>query len=340
MPKETLKVEDYSKPTSFIYLPNEGLQGEDIPSHILWKNVKVESVQVSFRSPLKLKDVFNAECWKSRDNHIIVEEVELEGYIGLSFESSKVSDIEVVIPVEYLISLSNGSVIKEIKEIKLFKPLLEIKLPTKEITIDPKTGFVKGRIGIRNVGRGTLLMYISTTEDSSTTLETPPEYKEFAERFVSDLYEGLSDLGEEFPQFGKLLDEIIAWETKDFMKLSPEERDEYIEFVNKLVTLLASNKDLLIGFAEAYAKAFARNTELIESIRKVIRLYESLVSKDILLINPFDEAILTGKKEEIALKISQTDRVFDTYEDITLPKIELTSAQEIRVPIYRLFEWE
>jgi len=337
--KEKFQVEDHFKPSCFIYLPNEGLQGENIPSHVLWDNMKVESIQVSFRSPLKLKDVFNAECWECHDNNLIVKKVELEGYIGLSFESFKVPDIEVLVPVEFIIRLSDSNVIKKTKEVKLFRPQLKMEIPTKEININPKTGFVKGRIGIKNVGRGTLITYISTTDDSSTKLETPPKYKEFAERFLLDLYEELSALGKEFPKFGGLLDEIISWENKDFLKLSPEERNKYIEFGNKLASLLASDRKLLQGFVEAYAKTLAKNTELIEAIRKVIKVYESLVSKDILLINPFEEAVLTGKKEEIILKILQTDRVFDTYEDITLPKIELKSSEEIRVPIYRLFAW-
>ena len=339
VPSKKLQVEDHFKPRSFIYLPNEGLQGEDIPSHILWENVKVESIQVSFRSPLKFKDIFNVECWEIHDNDIVVKKVEMDGYVGLSFESSKASAIEVVVPVEYLIYLSNGDVIKEVKEIKLFKPKLEIKVLAKEITVNPKTGFIRGRIGIKNVGRGTIITQISTIEDSPIKLETPPEHREFAEKFVSDLLKEMYNLAKEFPQFQSILDEMLEWETKKFLELSAEERDKFAEYITKMANVLASDKKLLLGFVEAYAKALARNTEFIEAVRKVIKVYESLVSKDILLINPFDEIVLTGKKEEITLKISQTDRVFDIYEDITLPKIELTSSQEYRVPIYRLFEW-
>jgi len=339
MPSEISQVEDQFKTKSFIYLPSEGLQGEDIPSHILWENVKVESIQVSFHSPLKVKEIFNAEAWEIHDNDIVVKKVELDGYIGLSFESSKVSALEVVVPVEYLIYLSNGDVIRETKEIKLFRPELEIKVLTKEITFNPSTGFVRGRIGIKNIGRGLLIMHISTTEDSPTELETPPDELEFAEKFVSDLYEELYELAKEFPQFHPLVDEMVEWEEKDFMEFSAEERDKFSEYMNKLTSVLASDRKLLQGFTEAYAKTFARNTELIEAVRKFIRVYESLVSKDILLINPFEEVVLTGKKAEIVLEISQTDRVLDKYEDITLPKIELTSSQAVRVPIYRLFEW-
>ena len=336
-PNEIL--EKQTKPGSFIYLPEEGLQGEDIPSHILWENAKAEHIQVSFCPPLKFKEIFNAESYEIRDNDIIVKKVELEGYLGLSFETSKVSDLEVAVPVKYLVHLSDGDVIEELKMIKLFKPQLEIKVLTKEITIRPETGFVKGRIGIRNIGRGTLIISISTAEDSSRKLETPPGYREFAEKFLSDVLEELSKLGKEFPQFQPLLDEMVKWETEELMELSDEERDEFREYINKLGNALASDKNLLQGFVEAYAKAFAKNSEFIEAVRKFVKVYESLVSKDILLVNPFDEVTLTRENNEIALEISQTDRVFDAYDDILLPKIELISSQPVKVPAYKLFDW-
>jgi len=336
---EKITVENHLKPNCFVYLPKEGLQGEDIPSHVLWNNMKVDSVKVSFRPPLKLKEVFNAETSEVSENNIVATKVELEGYVGLSFESSKVTEIEVVVPVEFLIILSDGKVLKETKEIRLFRPQLNVEIRTKEIIINPKTGYVKGRIGIKNIGRGTLLMHFSTTEDSQIKVETPPQYKAFAERFVTDLVEELSNLGKVFPQFGEIVGELIEWENKDLIEFSSEDRDKYVEFLNRLANLLASDKNMLQRFVEAYAKAFAKNTELIEEVRKVIRLYESLVSRNILLINPFDEVRLTGNKGEIDIKISQTDRVLDTYKDIQLPKIELVSSEEIKFPIYRLFEW-
>ncbi|TET20159.1 hypothetical protein E3J74_04030 [Candidatus Bathyarchaeota archaeon] len=321
-------------------MPIEGLQGEDIPSHILWENVKVDAIQVSFDSPLKLKDVFNAKTWEVKDNNLAIKKIELGGYVGLSFETSKVSAIEVVVPVKYRLFLSNGDVIKETKEIKLFRPELEVKVSERKITIDPETLFVKGRMGVKNIGRGTLIMRISAAE--SGMLETPPEHREFAEKFVSDLFEEMSELTEEFPEFQPIYEEMIEWENRDLnlMELTEDERNSVVEYTNKLVKVLGSNKALLQGFAEAYAKAFARNTELIDAVQKFIRVYESLVSKDILLINPFDEILLGEKKEEITLKISQTDKVYDTYDDIALPKIEFTSrGKPVKVPVYRLFDW-
>ena len=339
MPNGTLELKDRFKTRLFIYLPNEGLQGENIPSHMLWENAKAEYIQVSFKPPLKFKEIFNVEAYEIHDNEIIIKKLELEGYVGLSFESSKISDLEVVIPVEYSIHLQSGDVIKEVKKIKLFRPQLETKISTKEITITSETGFIKGRVGISNIGRGTLIMGISATEDSPIKPQTPPQHREFAERFESDLLEELSKLAKEFSQFQPIFEKMLEWEKEDLLELSDEEKDEFLEYTNKLAKVLGSDKSLLQRFVEAYAKAFARNTELIEAVRKFIAVYESLVSKDILLINPFDEVVLTGKKNEIILQISQTDRVFDTYEDITLPKIELVSSRPAKVEVYRLFDW-
>jgi hypothetical protein len=338
--KETQGEEKFSKLKSLAYLPKEGLQGEDIPSHILWENAEIKSIQVSFCPPLKFKEIFNASVWKLGNNEIIVEKVELNGYVGLTFESSKVTDLEVVIPVQYLITLSNGSVIKETREIDLFRPQLRLRAQAKRIVITPKTGYVKDRIKIKNVGRGVLIICIFTEKDSPTQLGPSPEYREFAEKFLSDLFEELSNLAKEFPQFQQVLNDMYEMETKDVLKLTDKEREKFIEYANRLVNVLASNRDLLLGYANAYGKALAKNSQLIEAIKRVVKLYESLVSKNMLLINPFDEVAVTKKKTEVILKIAQTDKVLDSYEHVPVPTIELISSEEVRVPVYKLFEWE
>ena len=340
IPINQLQPKYFLKPRVFTYLPEEGLQGEDIPSHMLWDNMKVKSIQISFRPPLKLKNVFNAEAWEVHDTTVTISKPEVEGYIGLAFESSKVSDIEIIVPIEYLITLPNGDTIEEIKAIKLFRPQLKLEVPPKaDMSIDANTYFIKGRIKAKNVGRGALIMRISAAEGSSVKLETPPEHREFAERFNSDLQIEMSKLAEEFPVFKSYWEEELVWDKKEFMELTAEERSKFMEYLNNLARLLASDKKLLQGFIEAYAKALAKNTELIEIVKKVISVYESLVSKDILLLNPLDEAILLDKEGELILEISLTDRVFDDYDNVKLPTIKLTSSQGIRIPLHRLFEW-
>jgi hypothetical protein len=340
MQKEEAKKEIVSPPKIITYLPGEGLQGEDIPSHALWENAKVKSIQVSFHSPLKLKEVFNAESWLVKDNTIFVEKVECDGYLGLSFGSSKVAELEVIAPVEYSINLVDMGTLKEVRKIKLFRPQLGLDVQKNTIAIMPKTRFIKDRIKIRNVGRGSLMIYISTDKGSPAQLEVPRENRESAEKLLSDLQEELSKVATDFPQFKPYYESVFKWEAKEAFTISEEERTDAIQLSNGLTHLLASNENLLKAFMSAYGRALAKNSELLEIVRRIVSLYESLLSKDILLVNPFDEIPVKGKAN-VALKISQTDKVFDEYKDIPLPMIELTSSEkeEVRIPVYRLFEW-
>ena len=59
MPEEIQKKPDLLKPSCTVYLPEEGLQGEEIPSNITWENVDVDSIQVTFVKPMIVKEVFN-----------------------------------------------------------------------------------------------------------------------------------------------------------------------------------------------------------------------------------------------------------------------------------------
>lgn len=165
-------------------------------------------------------------------------------------------------------------------------------------------------------------------------VETPTEYREFTERFISDLFEEFSKLEVDFPQYESLLNEMYEWDKKNPLEFTDKERNEFKDFIKRLANVLA--KDIVFL---AYAKALAKNTELIEAVRKVITLDESIVSKDIIVANPLDGVILRGQRGELILKISQTDSVLNGYEDIILPKIELKSSYELKFPVHKLFKW-
>jgi len=329
-----------SELNSFIYLPNWGLQGEDIPSHLLWMNAKADRAKISFSAPLKCKQVFNVERFVINDNEVIIEKLELEGYIGLTFETSKIDELQIVVPIEYSVYMSNGDVIKEIKEIKLFKPQLEIEVAkNREIKIDPKTKFIKGRIKIKNVGRGTSIIRINSTEGSTLEIVTPPEQREYAEKFNTDLFQELDELTHEFPKFKPILKEMIEWNEKDYTEIFSKLGNEFLDYINRLANTLANDKELLEGFVESYLKAATKNSEYIESIRRLVKIFESMVSQDIVLTNPLDELVFHGKNEQIILEIFQTDKVFGEYDEIVLPPISVFCSESISIPIYRLFDW-
>jgi len=336
---KTLRSDLLHKPEYFVYLPQEGLQGEDIPSYILWENGKIGKVELSFQPPLKLAEIFNAKSSEKGDCTAIVHEVKLDGYVGFSFKTSKVDPIEVESKVEFILHMVDGKTVNETKNIMLFKPKLDVKLLTTNVEIDPRTGYVKGRIKIRNSGRGVIMMKVAETEDSPLKVETPPEQREFAAKFAEDIKEEMSKITEEFPLFKSVWERMLCWDAKEFIELTAEERTEFGKFITDLATTLASDKRLLQSFIEGYSKALAKNTELVERIRKIITVYESLVSKDLLLINPLDEVTLPDESGELILTIEYTDRVFHIYDDVIIPNIQISGSQGQKFPIYKLFEW-
>jgi hypothetical protein len=323
-----------------IYLPKEGLQGEEVPSHILWdESLIVKSIKILYNMPLSLKSVFNAKTWEKNDNLLVIEDVEVPRYVGLLFETCKISETNVVTSVEYIINTHTGKKINIKKEIKLFRPQLQIKNLPKEIMIDPKTGFVKGKIRARNIGRGILFIQVVAAEGSPIKVETPPRYREFAERFITDLSDEFSKIVNDFPQYQSLINEMLEWDKKYPLEFTQAEKNKFKEFAIRLANTLAKDLTFLERFLGAYAKALARNTELIEAVRRVVTLYESIVSNDIIVANPLDEVILKEKTGKIVLKITHTDSVFNEYDDIILPAIELKSSEATSFPVYKLFEW-
>jgi len=330
-----------------VYLPSEGLQGENIPAHILWdNNLGIKTIRIFFTSPLKVKNVFNVKKWELNGNVLLIDEVEVDGYLGVLFETYVMDDTEVTSTVEF--KLMSDDDFKEIKRtITMFRPQFEVKKVSREIVINPDTGHVYGRIEAKNAGRGLLILKISATDKSPTKVETPIKYREYIERFEKDFLEEFFRLSKEFPQYEFLFDETRKWFEKEtnkkIMKLNENEKKRYKMFLERLSDTLAKDTDFLEKFLSAIMRAFVKNSEFINEIRRIVTLFESIVSNDIIVTNPFDEVILTHEKNEINLSVLQTDAVLNEYEEVTLPKIVLKISKKVefpfKFPLYKLIKW-
>ena len=321
-----------------IFLPNDGLQGEKIPSHILWDDIEADSIVISFQSPLIFKEGYNATEWDLTDNKLTVQNIEVNGYLGLVFESEKTVDLEKSTVVEY--SIFNGDkVFSEKKEITLFKPLLNIESVNTPIRINPDTGYVSSKIVIKNIGLGTLILELSTSDESDIKNVTPIKEKEFQERFEIDFLGELKSLKAEFPSHSSIISEIFTWEGKTIIELTEDERRDFMDFNTRLSDAMASNNDFLQGFIEAIVNSFLKNTEIIDRIHRMVKILESLVSKNILLINPFDVFNFKMGENEVIFKIKQTDRILDDYDDVVLDKLTFISESSGEILVYKLFDW-
>jgi hypothetical protein len=339
MQLEIEKRTNFFKPKYFVYLPDEGLQGEEIPSNITWENMEVDSIEVAFNEPMKIKEVFNAASYVIKENKLIARDIEVNGYLGLSFETSKVDSIETDLPVQYSMVLKNKEKIELKRNIKLFKPKLSIQIRKDCISVDPKTGFIDGRLNMKNIGRGLLLIRIRSAKNSQGEIKTPPEYQEFAEKFNNDMEKELTALAEEFVQFKPFLTYLLSCGDKSYLDLTNNEKEDFKKSLEGLARLLASDKALLRGFVESFARVLLKNNQFQEVIRKVIAVYQSLVTKDVLLLNPLDEITVEQDVSKIRLDVLLTDNVYDKYKKIELPTISIKAQPKTRVPIYKLVEW-
>jgi hypothetical protein len=328
-----------TKTPYIVYLPSEGLQGEDIPSNITWQDLDVDSIKVTFREPLKVKEIFNASNYEVKKNEVLAKGIEVKGYLGMSFETSKINQIETELPIDYVIQLRNGDQIKEHRNIRLFKPQLRVRLPKNNISIEPKTSYVKGRLDIKNIGRGLLIIRMKAASDSQCKTNTPREYQEWASKFNIDIIEELTALSQEFGQFKPFMDYLVSCNDKEYLDMTDEEKEEFKRKITDLATLLASDRNLLRGFAESYARVLMKNNQFQDALRKVITVYESLVTKDILLLNPLDEVLVENKGSTLKLEILITDNVYDNYKDVILPEIRIEAEPNTRVPIYKMVDW-
>src|SRR2546422_2915927 len=77
-----------------VFLPNEALQGEEIPSFALWRGVTFDEIRVSVPHGLKVSEVYNVarEDWAISGNDLLVKRVEVNGYLGLVLASEQLNE--------------------------------------------------------------------------------------------------------------------------------------------------------------------------------------------------------------------------------------------------------
>src|SRR3972149_2561654 len=91
------------------FLPREALQGQDIPSHVLWSDLKFDSIKIKLSKALTLKEIYNVpcDCCIHEDNAIIVKQVEADGYLGIVFSTKILTEKAIDVSVEYDFVLNN-----------------------------------------------------------------------------------------------------------------------------------------------------------------------------------------------------------------------------------------
>ena len=157
-------------PIESIFLPDEGLQGEDIPSHIIWKDMNYSDIRIIIPPILRIKEIYNVneDQWVINQNTINIKGVEVDGYLGLLFESLRTDEEkEKEGLIDYRFINTKGEIIFQTqKAIRLFRPFIFLEDVPQSIKISFPEKEINNKIKLTNRGEGTAIIRIETTEKS------------------------------------------------------------------------------------------------------------------------------------------------------------------------------
>lgn len=318
-----------------IFLPDEGLQGEDIPSHIIWKNMNYSDIMINLPPILRLKEIYNVneDQWVMNQNTLTVKDVEVDGYLGLLFESIRSDEEkEKYGEIDYrFINTEDKIIFQTKKSIRLFRPFVFLEDVPQGIKISFPDKEVDEKIKITNSGDGTAIIGIKTTEKSEIRETSSKIEEDFMNEFIKDLEKEIFRLKEEFPAYSQFLDKFFQFEKKPDWETG--------EFREELEQMIEKDEEFLYALANSFARAIMDNIHFETIIESVISYLDSLATNKILIYNPLDVIEVSETPKRICLKILQKDLLMEDYDPIEIPLIEISANKPDIIELHRLFEW-
>ena len=114
-----------------VYLPNDSLQGTEIPFYMLWNQSETfDLIKIEYPTEIEVKEIYNVSegNFRLENNILYVDKVDVNGYLGINPTIEKNLHIEIY---------KEGEVIyRENKPIKLFRPDIKLCNLPHRISVD------------------------------------------------------------------------------------------------------------------------------------------------------------------------------------------------------------
>jgi hypothetical protein len=291
------------------FLPKEALQGQDLPSHILWSDLRFDSIKIRHSKDLTLKEIYNVpcDCHILEDEAIVVKRVEVDGYLGLVLSTKILTEKATDVSVEYDFVLNNQVLEKLEFQAHLFRPDIVIGDTPIEICVATTNDEVLPKIPITNLGEGTAIIDVDTVPGSDLQKHYPEFVERFMEEYRTDIHFSITRLKKHFKEYSALLSALEKYlvEPPAFTK---EMLKDLEDFINREIapaydnepTILADPQDydVTIKAIEDYRSERRKDIPIldIENVKRLLVLWTIVErDKDVLvqLKNEFD---LLGKK--------------------------------------------
>lgn len=304
-------------------------------------------ISIEIPESIILNEIYNVpdDGIEVKDNTIFFTKFDVNGYLGLVFETKKTDNPELLLTFNCNIISENGNIQKIEKHILLFRPSIElIDAPKKmNVGLNNNEFFVDNQITIQNKGEGTAIVQLSINDKSDFKKETPEEMELFISKFLIDFVDGLELLKKDYPAHSDFLKRLV-----NFINIRDEFNEEYLEekkYIEKHAENIFQNEH---EFAESYIsnlmQAYLKNIYIITPFESFASYLKSIETGNIILKDSVDVLTITKAEGTIKPKLEITDLISNAYEPIELNEVEIEVKDDvqfpIQIPVYRLFKWK
>ena len=323
------------------FLPSNALQGEEIPSFVLWNDLDFDQIEIEKSRCCTLVELHNVNenTVERTDTKIIVKNVEVDGYLGLLFKSERTDSLLVEAHLTYNF-IKDGQKIESIENtISLFKPQLEI-LHVPEV-IHVKNGVISEdeKIVLANIGEGTCRIKFNTGDNSEIIISHPKRIKEFLDGFTTSFDEGVDSIRDKYENYNEAFT-ILKWLIHTMFDPGNEELLKEIEEKSEtLDDIFEADEKFFRDVLRVYTAAIIKNMSMITALEQFLDYLKSMAKNRVTLTNALDTVSVSPKGAYLELVIAYTDLLNTKIPNLELDPIQIISDKEIDLSLFSLFSW-
>lgn len=327
-------------PVKSSFFPKEALQGQDLPSHVLWSEIEFDLIRIAHSKNIAFKEAYNvsSDDIKIEECLVTIKRVEVNGYLGIVFSSKILSEKMVDEKVTFSFVLEDNVVESLPFSVHLFRPEIIIGKPPDEMLVDPASGEVTPKILVENLGEGTAIVDIETTDESELKKAHPEFVENFVKEFIERVKYGMAKLKNDFRKYTSLLDQIEEYLTRP-VKFEEESLRTFEKFEEEFSSAVEENDEFGGALAEMLVEIIIRNMEFSNVYKFVLDYMNSIGQEKILIRDPFNVVKLSPEPAELHVRIKCIDLLKQMCNTIDLDPISISGKQKGEIALFKLFQW-
>lgn len=327
-------------------MPDNCLQNEKFPAHILWNQKDHYEFIIRIPEELDVVNIFNVPpegIHLLEGNLLKLTKFDFNGYFEIVFRSKTLDPPRKKIDIKFYIhDVKNSKEEECTKTIDLFRPAIKLGdiPPVIEVNVNDmnQSVILNNKIPVKNIGDGTALIVANISHNSDFELTIPEGLKDFMKRVYEDLCIEFDYLSKDFPENKDIIKQFLGLFKKP-ITLDKERTEEIQSIFSELENKFYENESFFEKFVAGFSFSYLKNIQLITEIQSFMDYLNSIGSGRIILINSLD--MIKSKKDSgnLNLTIQTADIVYNDYPSLQIPPIKIICKKNSVIPVHSLFDW-